>query len=259
VTLNAVKIPGTVYLEASASNGTHSASTPCVTISNSEIDGWVDVGDTDGSQAGGPLVLTNDTVNVPNSDDDRSPVLAENYYATGLNVEGGRLGFSCRGYCTITNSYAHDGYLEGQFHYNAVGSNGLNGPLTLEHDSLACDFENNNTTALNNGAGCSDDVGLFGDFNPISNVTVDKSLFVSDSQSYGGIPFCLDGGGQTGKAYPTFSNEAVTNNVFQRGSSVGNGGSNKCGQYGALYAWETGNGNTWSGNTWDDGTALTAG
>ena len=259
VTLNAVKIPGIVVVNSSASNGTHSPSTPCVTITNSEIDGWVQVRSTDGSDPGGPLVLTNDTVNVPNGETDRSPVLSANYYATGLNVEGGRLGFSCRGYCSITDSYVHAGFLTGSFHYNAVGSNGLSGPLVLRHNSLACDFANNDQTAINNGAGCSDDVGLFGDFGPISNVTIDKNLFVSDAQAYGGVPFCLDGGGQTGKQFPTFSNETVTNNVFQRGVPPGNGGSNHCGLFGPLYNWISGNGNMWSGNTWNDGTPLNEG
>ena len=260
VVLNAVKVPGDVYLDSSASNGTHSASTPCVTITNSEIDGFVDVQDTDGSQAGGPLVLTDDTVDTPNTDDDRSPVLSENYYATGLNVEGARLGFSCRGFCTITDSYAHDGFLEQEFHYNAVGSNGLEGPLVIEHDSLACDFSNTDQTAINNGAGCSDDIGLFGDFDPISNVTVDKSLFVSSSAAFGGVPYCIDTNNpNSGKTFPNATNEVVTNNVFQRGVRPANDGSNRCGQYGPVYAWTNGNGNVWSGNTWDDGKPLNEG
>ena len=192
VALNAVKIPGVVVVNPTASNGTHSASTPCVTITNSKIGGFVQVGSTDGSDPGGPLVLSDDTVNVPDDIDDRSPVLSSNYYATRLNVEGGRLGFSCRGDCTIKDSYVHDGYLEQEFHYGAIGSNGGSN-MDFEHNSLACDFKNNNETAIQAGAGCSDDIAMYGDFDPLANITVNKNLFVSSSHAYGGLPYCFNG------------------------------------------------------------------
>lgn len=262
VTLNAVKIGVNVIVESTASNGTHSASTPCVTITNSEIDGFVQVSNTSGDSVGGPLILTNDTVNTPNADDDRSPVLSANYFATGLNVEGARLGFSCQGGpCSVTDSYAHAGFLEGEFHYNAFGSNGASG-MTITHDTLACDFSNTDQTAINNGAGCSDDVGLFPDFAPIQNVSISRNLFVSDAQAFGGVPFCIDAGYGTTKPFVNqTSNISVTNNVFQRGTPPGNGGTNQCGLFGPIYNWPspTPAGSTWSGNTWDDGTALNAG
>ena len=255
VALNAVKIPGVVVVNPTASNGTHSASTPCVTITNSEIDGFVQVGSTDGSDPGGPLVLSDDTVNVPDDADDRSPVLSSNYYATRLNVEGGRLGFSCRGDCTIEDSYVHDGYLEQEFHYGAIGSNGGSN-MDFEHNSLACDFKNDNEAAIQAGAGCSDDVAMYGDFDPLANITVNKNLFVSSPHAYGGLPYCFNGSNPTlGKPYPYATNEVVTNNVFQRGGPPATS-KHTCGEYGPVFAWTNGRGNVWSGNVWDDGKAL---
>lgn len=258
VAFNAVKIPGVVVVNPTASNGTHSASTPCVTITSSEIDGWVQVGSTDGTDPGGPLVLSDDTVNVPDDADDRSPVLSSNYYATRLNVEGGRLGFSCQGDCTIQDSYVHDGYLEQQFHYNAIGSNGGSN-MDFEHNSLACDFKNDNEAAIQAGAGCSDDIGMFGDFDPLANITVNKNLFESSSRAYGGVPYCFNGSNPTpDKPYPYATNEVVTNNVFQRGGPPATR-KHTCGLYGPVFAWTNGRSNVWSGNVWDDGKVLNEG
>jgi hypothetical protein len=118
VTLNAIKLAGNLVVlgigNAPVSNGTWSASTPCITLENSEIEGIVEINTNDGQGtnkgADGPLVMTDDTVIAPNQARSSS-VLSDNYCATAVQTSGGRDSFACQSTCTITDPYAHAGCL----------------------------------------------------------------------------------------------------------------------------------------------------
>ena len=168
-----------------------------------------------------------------------------NIQATRVNVTGGQHTFHCADNCTVTDSWLHDQYNPaGQsYHNNAFISNGGSN-MVIRHNTLHC------TPLLNStDGGCSGDLSLFGDFDPISHVTIDNNLFKANNSS---ISYCLYAGWNPGKPYgdnPTYVQ--VTNNVFERGAN------SKCGVYGPVTSYKaTGTGNTWSNNTWDQGGAV---
>lgn len=236
-------------LQVAVGNGTHSASTPCVTINNSKINGVVGTGSNDGSD--GPLVLNHVEVSAPTNSNVQAVALS-NFYLDSVNVHGGANGgVECYGYCSISNSWIHDFYDAGSTHYDGIISNGTSGhPLVIDHNSIGCNFY---AAASNANGGCSADLGLFGDFGTISNVTVTNNLFLaySASQISGSTSaYCMYGGDVSGKKFPTSSNVVVTGNTFQRGPN------NKCGLFGAIADFDATNGNAWSGNVWDDGAVL---
>lgn len=251
VTLTGLQVNGEVALRTG--NGTTSPSTPCATITNSVM-GYVNV-DTSwpcNISMCGPLVLRHDELNqswpgFPN-------IGYTNFFGYNLDIHNGGAVAHCNGICVVQDSYAHGGFLDGQYHYNAIGSSGDgNGPMTVEHDWMSCgDFAAQGTPS--GSAGCSADLGLYGDFATIANVTVDHSFFapaVTAWPSQYEPPYCFNTNNpQTGKPFPQATNEVVTNNVFGRGYS------GVCGTTGPVSTWTTGNGNVWSGNTWSDGTAL---
>jgi hypothetical protein len=243
--LNSLEVNGDVVI--TVGNGTHSAATPCVTIKNSKING---VAQDDGDGQYGPLVMSNVEVSAPYSTD-QSTVLSSNYFLYHVNIHGGARGaIQCSGYCEVHDSWVHDFYLGGNAHYDGIGSNGTGGEtMLIDHNSISCSFYNSNPSAVSAGAGCSADLGLFGDFDAVSNVTVNKNLFVSADVDL--LPYCFDtNANQPGKAYPTADHLVVKSNVFERGSS------GKCGQYGPVDEWQGGNGNVWSDNRWDNGRVL---
>jgi hypothetical protein len=301
VTLDDLNVSGNVVVlgigNAPVSNGTFSASTPCITLENSQINGIVEINSNDGqgtnSGKDGPLVLTDDTVIAPNTASS-SNVLSGNFYATGLNVYGGWESIACQSTCSITDSYAHGGFLAcsgdhltqcngspgtggSGYHYDDFGSNGFwwngstaNPPstngVTVEHDTWDCGFTNSSTTygelAATYGAGCTADVGVNSDYGADNNLTLDKNLIVSDPTAYSPgfgtlLPNCMSlSNPATGKYYPYATNVHLTNNVFQKGSSP-EAPTHKCGNYYPVDAWTWGDGNEFSGNLWDDGTSLT--
>lgn len=115
-------------------------------------------------------------------------------------------------------------------HTDAFISTGANNqPLVIEHNSFL------NQTPLSKGASAS--VGLFADFGPVKNVTVDNNLLA------GGAYSLYPGGG------PTSSNIVITNNKFSMMFDASGGA------YGPVAGsyWHTGSGNRWSGNVWYDG------
>jgi hypothetical protein len=238
-------------LEIDAGNKTTSASTPCVTIKDSLVRGVVSTGVNPGQT--GPLVMTDVEVNAP-TDSTVQAIGATNFYLERVNVHGGANGgIECYGYCSISDSWIHDFYDAGQTHYDGIISNGNNGfPLVVRHNTVQCNFY---AAAKNADGGCSADIGLFGDFAPIRNVTITANLFVAASaaQISGdlGPAYCFYGGDVSSKKYPVSSNVIVTGNTFQRGP----GG--KCGQFGAMADTTASSGNVWSHNVWDDGTELT--
>lgn len=236
-------------LQVAVGNGTRSASTPCVTINNSKINGVVGTGSNDGSD--GPLVLNHVEVSAPTNSNVQAVALS-NFYLDSVNVHGGANGgVECYGYCSISNSWIHDFYDAGSTHYDGIISNGTSGhPLVIDHNTVGCNFY---ASASGGNGGCSADLGLFGDFGTISNVTVTNNLFLASSASQisgSTSAYCMYGGDVSGKKFPTSSNVVVTGNTFQRGPN------NKCGLFGAIADFDATNGNAWSGNVWDDGTVL---
>ena len=239
------------WVAVNVGNGTQSENTPCVTIRNSVINGTVGL---DAGGASGPLILDHVEINAP-TNTNTSTLLASNFFAHNVNIHGGAKGaIQCSGYCYIYDSWVHDFFLTGSSHYDGIGTNGLNGlPLDFQHTSIGCNFYNTDPTASAAGAGCSADVGLFGDFGTIDNVTANKNLFLASNppNSPSSVGYCFDtNGSKPGKAYPTGTNIRVTSNVFQKG------GSTHCGDYGPVADWAYNTGNIWTGNIWDDGTAL---
>lgn len=226
-TLDGVKLVGDFAVSGSAN------------IVNSEIDGSIK---TTGS---GSLTLTDDTINGLADDEDVSVIFGSNITALRVNVSGGKANFQGAGNDSITDSWLHDPYIESPYHYDMIGSNGING-FTIRHNTISC---TNHAHAANIGAaGCSADMGFFGDFDVIQNVTVDHNLFVASNDSAG---YCvITNANKPGKANPVGRNLIYTNNVWQKGAN------GRCGQFGPVDEWQAGNGNVWSGNTWDDGTAL---
>lgn len=160
-------------------------------------------------------------------------------------VMGGQHNVLCSSNCSIYDSYLHDPYVQGATHNNGFISNGGSDYL-IEHSTVSCDVPTNGT-----GGGCSGDVSWFGDFGPIGNATLNRSLLTANT----GLAYCLYAGHDTKPYGPQAHDLTVTNNVFQRGTN------NKCGAYGAVtnyYHDVSGNApsnSVWSGNKWSDGTA----
>ncbi|GCD91321.1 hypothetical protein [Nocardioides sp. LS1] len=168
-------------------------------------------------------------------------IWGSNIHARRVNVTGGQHTFHCDDNCTVRDSWLHGQWNpDGQgFHNNAFISNGGTNML-VRHNTLHCTSGYNSTDG-----GCTADLSLFGDFSPISHVTIDHNYFAANNVSNS---YCLYGGHDPNKPYgdnPTYI--TVTDNVFQRGHNK------QCGVYGPVTAFrDGGTGNTWSGNHWND-------
>ncbi len=167
-----------------------------------------------------------------------------NLSADYVEITGGQHNYHCNNNCKVTNSYLHKQHNPngGSYHNNAFISNGGEN-MNITHNSLHCDAILNSTDG-----GCSGDLSLFGDFDPIKNVTIDKNLLMANNSS---ISYCLYAGTQPGKPYPNASGIVVRDNVFQRGANK------RCGVYGPVSSFQpSAAGNIWTNNKWDDGTVL---
>jgi len=169
-----------------------------------------------------------------------------NITARRVDVTGGQHSFHCNNNCELTDSWLHDQYNPdgGSFHNNAFISNGGH-TMVLRHNTLHC------TAILNStDGGCTADVSLFGDFDPIDDVLVENNLLRANNSS---ISYCAYGGQKGSKPYGA-TNIRFINNVFERGAN------RKCGVYGPVTSFERGAvGNVWSGNVWDSGEAVNPG
>jgi hypothetical protein len=159
-------------------------------------------------------------------------------------VTGGQHSVHANDNVTVTNSWLHSQYNpDGQsYHNNAFITNGGSN-MVVRHNTLHC------TAILNStDGGCTADVSLFGDFEPVQNVTIDNNLLKANNSS---ISYCAYGGYQPAKAYPVSTGIKYTNNVFERGAN------NKCGVYGPVTSFQTtATGNIWSNNTFEDGALI---
>ena len=169
-----------------------------------------------------------------------------NITARRVDVTGGQHSFHCNNNCEVTDSWLHDQHNPdgGSYHNNAFISNGGSNML-VRHNTLHC------TAILNStDGGCTADVSLFGDFDPIDNVTIDNNFLRANNSS---ISYCAYGGDSDSKPY-TGTNVRFTNNVFERGPN------RKCGVYGPVTSFDrNAAGNVWTGNVWDSGEAVNPG
>ncbi|GAA4760948.1 hypothetical protein GCM10023350_54130 [Nocardioides endophyticus] len=171
-----------------------------------------------------------------------------NITARRVEVTGAQHSFHCASNCRVIRSWLHAQYNPaGQsYHNNAFISNG-GSKMVLRGNRLACTPQVNSTDG-----GCTADLSLFGDFDPISRVRVIHNLFVANSA---GISYCMHAGYNPDKPHgenPTHI--IVKDNVFQRGTN------RKCGVWGPVTSFaRSGVGNEWSGNRWQgDGNAVRA-
>ena len=164
-----------------------------------------------------------------------------------VDIQGGATSVYCFSNCLIQDSWLHGQKLPAgaDWHLGAFLANddGVDPDGTtnarLIHNTIHCDAVPNS-----NDGGCSGNINLYGDFGPISHVTIDHNLFGANT----GISYCVYGGQSTSKPFPNADNIVIINNVFQRGTN------RKCGAYGPVSSFSTSRpGNRWENNIWDDG------
>lgn len=173
-----------------------------------------------------------------------------NFHAWRTYVTGGDQAINCDSYCDVHDSYLEASRLDttGNAHMDAFSDNGGN-TIILDHNTLYCHVTNG-ASVPNGSGGCSGDLGFFGDFNQIDNITVNNNLFIAS----GDPAYCVYTGasGNTAKAFPRATNLRYTNNVWQRGPN------SKCATYGPVADWTTGPTLTSCNNIWEDGTTVLA-
>jgi hypothetical protein len=248
--IDSVRVDGD--LRITAGNGTHSPDTPCVTIRNSLVLGTIHTDDIDQ----GPVVIRDTEVDVPGGAY-WANIGFYNTFDWRTDSHGGHGTIKCAGYCESHDSWVHGMHLDGEFHYNAFGSNGIDtadAHFLIDHAYADCGGFGSRSSTVEDGAGCSSDIGFYGDFAPIRNITIDRTYFASAATAgefaHWQPGYCLSPGNHAGKPYPAASDLAVTDSVFARGPTGG------CGTYGAVNNWQSGDGNVWTGNVWDDGSAI---
>lgn len=199
-----------------------------VTITRSEINGQT----TGVNQSLFGTTFTDVTIkcNCGSTNTTTPPAIAfSDFTLTRVNISGSGHGVQIVTNVLVQDSFIHDLCCSNGGHKDGIISNG-GGNTTIRHNNVECV-----------PTGCSAAFGLFGDFAPIANWTIDNNLFNTDQGGY-----CAYGGnGPTSKAYPNATNVKFTNNHFGRKYNP------KCGYYGPI-AYNGGAGSVWSGNVWDD-------
>ena len=171
-------------------------------------------------------------------------VWGSNLTVRRTDVTGGQHSVHCGTSCVVEDSWLHDQFNPpGEAaHNNAFISNGGT-DMVVRHNVLHCTAELNDT-----GGGCTADLSLFGDFEPIRDVRVEDNLFKANASS---ASYCAYGGHAPGKPHPDATGVVFAGNVFERGANE------MCGVYGPITSFDpTASGNEWRDNTWDDGTEL---
>jgi len=220
-------IKGDVYIRAAN-----------VTLKNSKVTGRVDTGDSAGKYPG-TLIQRVEVVGPYNSAADGGfPAVGyTDLTCDGCNIRGWGKGAGLVANVTIKNSWIHDLVVHGDpanggSHNEAIISLGGTN-FTITGNRLDSGSAPNFSASL----------ALYSQMETIRNVTVSDNLF-------NGGGYCLYAGSTNGN---TATNAKFTNNTF--GTSV----FPKCGSYGPVTSYTSGNGNEWSGNKMANGTAVNAG
>lgn len=251
--------------EASFPSEAAAKAAACVTITNSK---FVVAGGTDtaistrwttdttckvGSvaHACGPVYMADSTVTETGTPTGIINLLNEtNFHLWRDNISGGDQAVNCDGYCDIHGSWLEASKLDttGNAHMDGFSSNGNDGhPIVLDGNTLYCHVTNSHPAG---SGGCSADIGFFGDFGTVSNVTVTNNFFRASSDQY----WCTyTGGSQPAKPNKVGSGLTWSGNVFERGPSQRCGGEPGQTSGGAVADWGGSSTNIWCGNTWDTG------
>jgi hypothetical protein len=209
-----------------------------VTLKNSRVTGRVDTGDAAGKYPG-TLIQRVEVIGPYNSaaDGGYPAVGYTDLTCDGCNIRGWGKGAGLVANITIKNSWIHDLVVHGDpanggSHNEAIISlGGTNFTIT------------GNRLDAGSAPNFSASVALYSQMEVIRNVVVDRNLF-------NGGGYCLYAGSTNGK---TATNSKFTNNTF--GTTV----FPKCGSYGPVTAYTSGNGNAWTGNVMSNGTVVNPG
>ncbi len=160
-----------------------------------------------------------------------------NFTVLRSEIRGGRRGVSCSRNCVVQDSWIHGQDIAADSNWHGSGMRASQDARFI-HNTIACDV-----TDTPKG-GCSANITMYGDFEPVQRVVIQNNLFLASKAAY-----CSYGGSSPGKAYSNDPRDIVfKDNVYQRGPT------GKCGTGGPITAFDkNAPGNVWSGNRWDDG------
>jgi hypothetical protein len=214
-----------------------------VVVKNSYING--NVINAEGSNTSFTVTdsFINSTPNGPAGTAGVDGVGADNFTVLRTEVIGGNRGIYCRRNCTVQDSWVHGATIASTSPLHASGARASQGSTFL-HNTLLCEAIPNASDG-----GCSADLTMYGDFEPVQNVHVENNLFKANNTGNG---FCAYGGSSPGKPYSDqASNIVYINNVFEGGPN------GKCGAYGPIFHFDINRpGNQWTNNKFDNGTIV---
>jgi hypothetical protein len=220
-------------IDAKTITGSITIAAPNVTISRSQVNGFVGVGD------GGSLIIKDTRINI--GDRPGTGLGEHDFTALRIHVTGGNRSVNCYSDCTIRDSYVHGQFADptGVYHESGIR---MGERTNVIHNTIACD------APAYKEAGCSAGLTGYGDFNPVADNLIQDNWF---KQTLSGGT-CAYGGASGGKAYSNDSHDVrFINNIFERGTS-GN-----CGIWFAILDYDdNAPGTVFSGNTWDNGGAV---
>ena len=201
-----------------------------VTIRNSRIRGSCGAGAIDTGTNGQSGILIEDVeIDGLGENPDGYLLGASGFTCRRCDIHSGGNGIRIVNDVVIEDSYIHDIVNVDGAHFTAIGSNGGQ-RIVLRHNNI------------DNPAGGSAALGLYGDFAPIQNVLVENNLF------NGGNSYAVYAGAIGGKAFPDGNNVRFIDNRWGREYW------DLSAQYGPVSGFGANDpGNEWSGNEFLDG------
>lgn len=208
-----------------------------MTIRRCKINGHVDIDSANAS------LLMEDT-HVDATTWSNAAVGFQNMTIRRCDIEGGITAVNASTNVVVEDSYLHGQRIAetGEQHAGGFLCSG-GGDISLFGNTIVCDVLDNG-----DGGGPSNNLNLFGDLAPLTNITIEGNFFPVTA---GGYSVSL--GHNPGKPYgndPT--GIEFVDNVLARDPDTGKGG-----VFGTVTSFLAANGNVYSGNTWaDDGTSV---
>lgn len=207
----AITVPGTI-IDAKTINCDLAIRASGVEIRRSRVNGTVETGTANAGPGRSVTVSDSEITCAPSR-----TCVGESYFTLlRANVHGGNRMAHCYAYCTIRDSWLHGVRLAGNQDHASGMRAGQN--TVIVHNTLACDVAD-----TPQGGGCSADLTMYPDFEPIHDVLVQGNQFVN-TPGY----FCAYGGWEPSKPYnsdPTnATNIKYLGNTWQRGPSRRCGG-----------------------------------